>query len=92
MYSFSAFVRSKEGTVHPFLVKISAPEDSGKGDSVCSVSCPFLRAKPFSIFGVDHTQAIELSCRFIEANLEHLDACLLDANGRSIDLPPVSAR
>ena len=91
MYSFSAFVRRKDGTVQPFHVEISAPKDSGKGDSVCSVSCAFLRAKPFSIFGVDHSQAAELSRRFVEANLEHLSARLLDVDGRPVELPPVSA-
>lgn len=91
IYSFSAFVRSKDGTVHPFLVEISAPQDSGKGDSLCSVSCPFLRTKPFSVFGIDHTQAVELSRRFVEANLEHMNARLLEADGRPVELPPVTA-
>ena len=68
-----------------------APEDSGEGDSVCQLACPFLPAKPFSIFGVDHEQALELSRRFVEASLEHMNACLVDADGKPLSLPPVPA-
>jgi hypothetical protein len=91
IYSFSAVVRGEDGTEHPFHVEIAAPEDTGEGDSVCMVSCPFLRAKPFSIFGVDHAQAVELSRRFIEINLEHLAGHLVDADGAPVELPPVPA-
>jgi hypothetical protein len=90
MFRVSAFVREEDGKVLPFLVEVSAPQDSGKGDSFCTVSCPFLRAKPFSIFGVDHAQAVERSRRFVELNLEHMNVDLIDANGDSIELPPMS--
>jgi hypothetical protein len=89
IYRVSAFARSGDGAVQPFLVEISAPEDTGEGDSVCSVSCPYLRAKPFSIFGVDHRQALELSRRFIVSNLDHMNVCLADADGNPVELPPV---
>jgi len=89
IYRVSAFARREDGTVQPFLAEVSAPEDTGKGDSVCSVSCPYLRAKPFSIYGIDDKQAIELSRRFIESNLEHMNVCLVDADGSPVELPPV---
>ena len=89
VYRVSAFVRREDGLREEFSMEISAPEDSGEGDSVCQLSCPFLRAKPFSIFGVDHQQALDLSRRFVEANFEHMNACLVDAGGKPVQLPPV---
>lgn len=89
MYRFSAFARSKDGTTDVLSVAISAPADSGEGDSVCLLCCPLLGAKPISIYGVDHEQALELSRRFVEASLEYMDATLVDAEGRPIELPPV---
>lgn len=50
-YRFSAFARSVEGTAQPFLLEISEPKEDGDGVCTCSVSCPFLRAKPYRIHG-----------------------------------------
>lgn len=87
IYRFACFVRSKDGIRHPLTVAISAPAESGEDDSVCLLSCPFLRTKPFSIYGVDHNQALELSIRFVETSLEHMNATLVDADGNAIELP-----
>jgi hypothetical protein len=89
VYRFTGFVRTKDGTTEAISVAISAPRYSGKGDSVCLLFYPFLRAKPFSIYGVDHDQALELSRRFVEADLENADARLVDDSGSSVELPPV---
>ena len=89
VYRFSAFVRREDGSRVEFSMEIFAPEDSGEADSVCQLSCPFLRAKPFSIFGVDHQQALDLSRRFVESNFEQMNACLVDADGKPVQLPPV---
>jgi len=91
IYRFSALARGEDGSRKEFSVEISVPEDSGEGDSVCQLSCPFLRAEPFSIYGVDHEQALELSRRFVEASLEHMNVRLVDADGRTVRLPPVPA-
>ena len=89
VYRFSAFVRREEGSREEFSVEICAPEFSEFGDSVCRLLCHFLREKPFWIYGVDHDQALELSRRFVEANFEHMNACLVDADGEPVQLPPV---
>lgn len=73
----------------PLSVAISAPADSGRGDSVCRLLCPLLGAKPISIYGVNHDQALELSRRFVELGLEHKDLALVDAEGRPAVLPLV---
>lgn len=91
VYRFSAFARREDGSREEFAMEISALEDSGKGYSVCHLSCPFLRSKPYSIHGVDHRQALELSRRFVEINLEHMNACLVDADGEPMELPPIPA-
>jgi len=91
VYRFSGFVRLEDGSREALSMEIFAPEDSGEGDSVCRLTCPFLRAQPFAIFGVDHAQALELSRRFVEASLEHMNATLVDADGKTIELPPVPA-
>jgi hypothetical protein len=89
VYRFSGFACLEDGSREELSVEISAPEDSGEGDSVCALSCPFLRTRPFSIFGVDRQQALELSRRFVEASLDHMNARLVDADGKTIALPPV---
>ena len=89
IYRVAAFARSEDGTVQPFVAEVSAPEDSGKGDSVCAVSCPYLRAKPFSIYGVDHSQAVELSRWFIERSLADMSVGLVDSEGEPTALPPL---
>jgi hypothetical protein len=86
---FSAFVRREDGSPAEFSFAISHPRDSGEGDSVCSVFCPFLRTKPYQIYGVDHEQALQLSRRFIEINLECRNLALVDAQGQPLELPPV---
>ena len=89
VYRFDGFARRENGTIEPISIAIFAPKDSGKGDSVCLLCCPFLRAKPFSIHGVDHDQALELSRRYIEWDLGYMNACLVDADGEPVELPPV---
>lgn len=88
-YRFSAFARAADGTLTEFCVAISPPEARGEGDSFCHILCPFLRAKPFTIYGVDHEQALDLSRRFVELSLEHREVELVDADGRPVPLPPV---
>lgn len=79
----------EDGEQAALTVAIAAPEESGLGDSICRGYCSFLDATPFTIYGVDHQQALELSRRFIESNLEHMNAYLVDAEGRRVELPPV---
>jgi hypothetical protein len=89
VYQFDGFVRSEKGTIEPISIAVFAPTDSGKGDSVCLLCCPFLRTKPFSIYGVDHDQALELSRRYVEMHMEYMNACIVDADGKPVELPPV---
>lgn len=89
VYRFKGFARNKDGGLVELSVAISAPADSGKGDSVCLLSFPLLREKPFSIYGVDHDQALELSRRFVEIGLENQILTLVNTGGRAVDLPPV---
>ena len=89
VYRFEGFARSEDGGLSELSVAISAPEDSGKGDSVCLLYCSYIDATALSIYGVDHDQALELSRRFVEASLEHMNVTLVDAEDKPIDLPPV---
>ena len=89
IYRYTGFVRSEYGNIEPISIAIFTPTDSGKGDSVCRLCCPFLRTKPFSIYGVDHDQALELSRRYVEMDLEQVNATLVDADGTPIELPAV---
>ncbi|MDP6428602.1 MAG: hypothetical protein QGH73_00745 [Rhodospirillales bacterium] len=91
IYRFSAFACNEDGIRDDFSVAVSAPEFSGEGDSFCLMSCPFLRAKPFTIYGVDHEQALELSLRFVEISLGHMNAHLVDGDGNDVQLPPPPA-
>ena len=91
IYRYSGLVRLADGVVEELALEVSAPEPSGKGDSVCRLSCPFVAEKTLSIYGVDDEQALELSRRFVEASLEHMNACLVDADGNPVSLPPVPA-
>lgn len=87
VYRFSAFACLEDGSREEASIEIFAPEDSGEGDSVCALSCLFLRTRPFSIYGVDDQQALDLSRRFVEASLEHMNARLVDVDGKPIALP-----
>lgn len=89
-YEFSAFVRGEAEALTEFSFVISKPRDSGEGDSVCAIACPFLRAEPFQIYGGDDDQALELSLRFIEVNLEHRNLKLVNERGQPVELPPLS--
>ena len=88
IYRFSAFARLTDGSLRDFWVEIASPEECSEWESVCRVSCPFLRDAPFHIRGVDAEQALELARRFIESMLED-DVQLVDAEGRPVKLPPV---
>ncbi|MEQ8832706.1 MAG: hypothetical protein RLW87_23070 [Alphaproteobacteria bacterium] len=68
---------------------ITSPRDSGMGESVCSTFIPFLRAKPFRIYGVDHEQALELSHRLIESMIAAQDFEVVDGDGVPVALPPL---
>ncbi len=89
IYRYTGFVRSENGAIEPVSIAIFAPTDSGRGDSVCRLCCPFLRTKPFSIYGVDHDQALELSRRYVEMDLEYMNASIVNADGTPIELPAV---
>jgi len=89
VYRFNGFVREENGDIEPISVDIFAPKDSGKDDSVCLLSCPYLRTKPFLICGVDHAQALELARQYVLWCLEYGNADLVDADGAAVDLPPV---
>ena len=73
----------------PLSVCISSPIKSSAGDYVAMVSCPYLDAEPFSIYGIDSEQALRLALRFVERSLEHMNARLVDTEGRSVALPRI---
>ena len=88
-YSFSGWVREEGDSLQKLDIAISDPEPSGKGDSVCQLLCPFFRATPYSIYGVEHDQALELSRQFVETRLRYRNAGVTDDGGNEIFLPPV---
>lgn len=89
-YRFSAFARREDGTLTAFDVAIACPRVDSDGISGCKVYIPFLRAKPFEIFGIDDDQALELSHRFILSMTEAQDFEVVDEDGVPVALPPLS--
>lgn len=85
---FGAFAKGGDEGVAPFVLKVSYPEyDEGRG-FFCRVICPYLREKPYLIFGVDEAQACELSIDFIRQMLRG-QAELVDSDGAPIELPEI---
>lgn len=88
-YRFSAFARREDGTLTEVSVAIACPRVDTDGIAGCKVFIPFLRAKPFEIFGIDDEQALELSHRFILSMTEAQDFELVDGDGVPVALPPL---
>ena len=63
--SFEASAERHDGTVVPFSLRVYEPELDEKLGNFCFIECPFIRQRPFRIFGVDQEQACELSVKFI---------------------------
>lgn len=91
VYRFAAQVRREGRRNEAFHVSIFPPEQTEAGDSVCSLSCLYLGERPFSIYGIDPAQVLQLAHRFVEISLEHMNARLVDAEGRLVDLPPIES-
>lgn len=68
---------------------ISAPEAIDEMLAACHLICPFVRPRALTIHGVDGNQALELSRRFVENWLREDGVRLVDAEGRTVPLPPV---
>lgn len=85
-FRFEAYAEKENGSVVPLAVWISQPEFDGDICCYCLVICPFIRLKPFFIFGVDEKQARELSFEFIRSLILHKSQRILDSSGREITL------
>lgn len=89
IFSFDAFAEGGGGDVAPFSLRVVEPMyDEGHG-FFCRVECPFLREKPFMIFGVDGKQACELSISFVRQSIEDVGAKLIDNDGNQISIPEI---
>jgi hypothetical protein len=89
VYEFRCLAEIGGQDTKPFSVRINAPTKSSAGDYATTVSCPYLRTKSFSIYGIDSEQALTLALRFIERSLEHLNVRLVDSEGRTVALPSI---
>lgn len=85
----SCIARERNGGESAFSLKVGVPFFDPKRGCGCEVLCPYLREKPFLIFGVDPYQAASLSLEFIERLLEGR-AILLTFEGAPLSLPSVS--
>ena len=85
---FDAFALGGDKDVAPFVLKVFSPEHDERRGFFCRVICPYLREKPYLIFGADEAQACELSIDFIRQMLEG-QAELVDADGAPVELPEI---
>lgn len=85
---FEAFAEDAEGNVAPFRLVIRLPLYDPNRGYFCSVECPYLREKPFLIFGVDEDQACELAAGFVPRLLEGR-VRLIDDEGNEVTIPEV---
>lgn len=74
----NAFIE-KNGSIEPFLLKISEPIPSGEDDFYCVVHMPGVLKKDKKILGIDAAQASELAANFARSMLG--DAKIVDENG-----------
>jgi len=87
---FEADAERHDGTVVPFSLRIHDPEPGEDLGYFCFIECPFIRQRPFRIFGEDQEQACELSVKFINLMIEDDVVRLLDGRGQEIQIPEIS--
>ncbi|UYK65141.1 hypothetical protein NG831_12950 [Xanthomonas sacchari] len=73
----------KNGSIEPFLLKISEPIPLGEDDFYCVVHMPGVLTEDKKILGIDATQASELAANFARSMLG--DAKIVDGNGVAIN-------
>lgn len=88
--SFEANAERHDGSVVPFSLRVYEPELDEKLGYFCFIECPFIRQRPFRIFGEDQEQACELSITFINRMIEGDVVLLTDAQGQEIQIPRIS--
>jgi len=86
---FEAFAKGGDDAVVPFLLRISQPGYEESHGYYCIVECPFIRVKPFKIFGAHEEQACELSITFIRQLVVDQKAFLVDAQGHEVSIPAI---
>jgi len=83
---FEAEARQTNSQVISFRFEVSSTDfDEGRGH-YRELDCPFLRERPFRIFGVDGKQAAELCFSFTAGLVEDRIEVFLDSDGREISL------
>jgi hypothetical protein len=90
--NFEALVDEGVGTPIPFTLRISEPQFEEDGTAYCRIDCPYLRAKPFLIFGVDEEQSIELAITFVRKSIDAKNAKLTDENGAETAIPEIDTK
>ena len=86
-YKFEAVARFPDGREEPFVAEtIDSGYREGYGH-YCTILCPALLEKPYTLYGVDDEQALELAVGFVRNMLGHGNVELIDAQGNKVGLP-----
>jgi len=65
------FAIAPDGTEHEIVLAVGAPRLHPGGEWSADVSLGVLPYKPFTVFGVDSWQALELAMRYVALQVEH---------------------
>ena len=82
-------LKGGDGIVVPFSLGVSQPGYEEGHGYYCVVKCPYIREKPFKIFGAHEKQACELSISFIRELVFDQKAHLVDAQGHEVSIPEI---
>ncbi len=86
-FQLEAFAKGTDGTLKPFTLYISPPQRHDEFEYQCNIDCPMIRKKTIAIFGDEPLFTAELCIRFVKLSLDHMNAELVDRDGKAVTLP-----
>ena len=86
-FELEALAKGADGSLSPFLLKITKPAHDDDRGYFCVIACPLIRDKEMKIFGEDAEQAAELAFQFVSEMLQPKGVAIVDSHGNSLDVP-----
>ena len=86
-FKLDAKVKKADGSVIPFSVSISKPQDENGEAFVCLLDCPLPGLQRHKVFGAYADQSMALALWLVEDQLKHHGYVLVDDKGKHLQLP-----
>jgi len=86
-FELEALAKGANGSLSPFHLTISEPEEDQEDCFFCRINCKFIAKYEKRVFGIDGEQAAELAFDLVGNLLEHKTAIIVDSDGNPLDVP-----